>query len=214
VAPLSPEYLRLLAFFVAGWTLMTVAMMLPTSLPLVAFFRTLVRERAQRGSLVLLLVLGYLTVWVAFATLAHANDQAIHLAVERSGWLEGHAWAIAAATFAVAGAYQFSSLKYRCLDKCRSPVAFALSHWRQGRRVDAFALGIRHGLFCLGCCWTLMLLMFAVGIGNIGWMLLLAAVMATEKNVSWGRKVSSPVGAILLAWAGVLAVAGMVGLAG
>jgi predicted metal-binding membrane protein len=213
VAPFSDAYLRLLVFFVAGWTLMTVAMMLPTSLPLVAFFHTLVRDRPNRASLVVVLVLGYLAVWTAFAGLVHVNDQGIHFAVDRIGWLDQNAWLIAASTFAVAGLYQFSSLKYRCLDKCRSPVGFVLAHWREGTRMNAFAVGVRHGLFCLGCCWSLMLLMFAVGVGSIGWMLALAAVMATEKNVSWGRRLSAPVGVVLLACAGVLAVVGTAGFA-
>jgi predicted metal-binding membrane protein len=214
VAPLSGDYLRLLVFFVAGWTLMTAAMMLPTSLPLFAFFRTLVRGRTTHASLVVSLVLGYVLVWTAFAAVVHANDQVIHLAVDRVGWLDRNSWLIAASTFATAGVYQFSSVKYRCLDKCRSPVGFVMAHWRDGRRTNAFALGVRHGLFCLGCCWSLMLLMFAVGVGNIAWMLLLAAVMATEKNVSWGRQLSAPLGVLLLAWAAVLAALGTTGLAG
>ena len=113
------------------------------------------------------------------------------------------------------GIYQFTPLKYRCLDECRSPLGFVMNHWRgRSERREAFMLGVRHGLFCVGCCWSLMLLMFAVGVGNIGWMLVLAAVMATEKNVSWGRRLSAPVGAVLLVSAGVLAVAGATGLAG
>ena len=131
VAPFSDAYLRLLVFFVAGWTLMTVAMMLPTSLPLVAFFRSLVRDRPNSGSLVSALVVGYLAVWTAFAAVVHANDQGIHFAVHHIGWLDENAWLIAASTFVVAGLFQFSSLKYRCLDKCRSPVGFVLAHWRE-----------------------------------------------------------------------------------
>jgi predicted metal-binding membrane protein len=206
------DYLVLLVVFVAGWTLMTVAMMLPTSLPLVAFFRSLVRERADHTSLTALLLLGYLGVWIAFAALAHLNDQFVHHLVDRVGWLEANAWIIAAGTFALAGAYQFSALKHRCLDKCRSPVAFTLSHWR-GRRArrEALALGLRHGLFCLGCCWSLMLLMFGVGVGSIGWMLMLAAVMAVEKNAAWGRRLSAPVGVTLLGWAAVLVAQGTAG---
>ena len=208
----SGAYLRLLVFFVAGWALMTVAMMLPTSLPLVAFFQALVRERSDRKRLVALLVTGYLAVWVAFAFVAHLGEQGIHTAVTREGWFEEHASLIGASTFAIAGLYQFSALKYRCLDKCRSPVAFVLAHWR-GRRqgLEALRLGANHGIFCLGCCWSLMLLMFAVGAGNLGWMLALAAVMATEKNVSWGRRLSAPVGVVLLVCGIALAIAGLAG---
>ena len=208
----SGAHLRLLGFFVAAWTLMTVAMMLPTSLPLVAFFQSLVRERSERARLVALLVTGYLGVWIAFALVAHSGEQAIQAAVDRNGWMGANAWVIGASTFVVAGVYQFTGLKYRCLDKCRSPVGFVLAHWR-GRRegFEALRLGAHHGIFCLGCCWSLMLLMFAVGAGNLGWMLALAAVMATEKNVSWGRRLSAPVGLVLVVSGIALAIAGFAG---
>lgn len=206
---LAVGYPMLLALFVAGWTVMIVAMMLPTSLPLVAFFRTFVRTRPNRVSLVSLLVLGYIGIWAAFAGVIHLGDLGVHEAVERVGWLEANAWAIPAATFFFAGVYQFTALKYRCLEKCRSPVSFVMQSWR-GRREhwDALRLGVHHGIFCLGCCWALMLLMFAVGIGSVGWMLLLAAVMATEKNMTWGRRLSAPLGVVLMGSGIVLAVAG------
>jgi predicted metal-binding membrane protein len=211
VEPFGGGYFTLLALFVAGWTLMTVAMMLPTSLPLVAFFRSLVRKRSDHVMLVALLVLGYVLVWAAFAGLAHMGDVSIHLAFERVGWLHQNAWVIAASTFALAGAYQFSTLKYRCLEKCRSPVAFVMQNWSGQERWDSLRLGVRHGIFCLGCCWALMLLMFAVGVGSFGWMLVLAAVMATEKNMPWGRRLSAPLGIVLIGAGVALAVAGMLG---
>ena len=111
----------------------------------------------------------------------------------------------------LAGVYQFSSLKYRCLDKCRSPVAFVMQNWRGHERWDALRLGVRHGVFCLGCCWALMLLLFAVGVGSIGWMLVLAAVMATEKNATWGRRLSGPLGIVLVVGGVATALAGIVG---
>lgn len=192
-------YALLAVLFVAGWTLMTVAMMLPTSLPLVALFRSVVRKRANRVRLVALVVLGYLAVWTLFGALVHLADRGLHEVVERQGMLESNAWAISAATFLLAGAYQFSALKEHCLEKCRSPLAFIMEHWRGEREeAQAFRLGLRHGLFCLGCCWSLMLLMFAVGVGSIAWMLALGAVMAIEKNAPWGRQVTAPVGVVLL----------------
>ena len=185
--------------FVAGWTLMTVAMMLPTSLPLVALFHSVVRERPRRARLVALLVAGYLGTWTLFGALAHLGDWGLHEAVERSAWLTSNAWIIGAATLAVAGVYQFTSLKYRCLDKCRSPFSFIVEHWRGGKEeTQAFRLGVHHGIFCIGCCWSLMLLMFAVGVGNLGWMLGLGTVMAVEKNMPWGRRLSAPLGVVLL----------------
>jgi len=203
----------LVLFFVIGWILMSVAMMLPTSLPLVAFFHAFVRVRPNRGTLVLLLVTGYLLVWAGFAVLVHLGDLGIHAAAGNAPLLRAWSWAIAAGVFAVAGLYQFSSLKYRCLDKCRSPVTFVMRHWRGGaERRQALRLGVHHGLFCLGCCWSLMLLMFAVGIGSLAWMFALAAVMAAEKNAPWGRRLTTPLGAVLLLAAGTLALAGAFGV--
>ena len=198
VAAFSGGYASLFVLFVAGWTLMTVAMMLPTSLPLLAFFQSLVRTRPDRVVLVALLVTGYLGVWIAFAMAVHAGDQGVHAAVERFGVLEENVWVIPAVTFVVAGAYQFSSLKYACLTVCRSPVAFVMQNWRGSARSDALRLGVHHGLVCVGCCWALMLLMFAVGVGSIAWMLVLSAVIATEKNMSWGRSLSTPLGVLLV----------------
>ncbi len=108
----------------------------------------------------------------------------------------------------LAGAFQFSSLKYRCLEKCRAPLSFLSQHWRgTGQSAQALLLGAHHGLFCIGCCWALMLLMFAVGTGNVGWMMGLGAIMAIEKNVSWGRRLSTPLGVGLLAWGFAIAAA-------
>jgi predicted metal-binding membrane protein len=191
--------------FVGGWTLMIVAMMLPSSLPLVMTFSALIRRRADRTLLITLVLVGYLSTWAVFGAVVHAGDLGLHAAVSNVGWLGAHAWVISAFTLAGAGAYQFSSLKYRCLEKCRSPLSFITEHWRgHGERGHAFALGVHHGLFCVGCCWLLMLLMFAVGVGSLGWMLGLGAVMALEKNMPWGRRVSTPLGVALLAGAAVL----------
>ena len=213
VAAFSDDYAALFVVFVAGWTLMTVAMMLPTSLPLLAFFQSLVRTRRDRLSLVALLVTGYLSVWIAFAMVVHAGDQGIHAAVERSGLLEENVWVIPAATFVVAGLYQFSSLKYSCLTVCRSPVAFVMQSWRGSARRDAFRLGLHHGLVCAGCCWALMLLMFAVGVGSIVWMLALSAVMAAEKNLPGDQRLSAPLGMALIAWAAAILLLNLPALA-
>jgi predicted metal-binding membrane protein len=198
---------RLMLLIVAGWVLMIVAMMLPTSVPLIAMFQRLTRQRAARVHLVLLLVAGYLCIWTLFGVVALLGDGLLHAAIDHSGWLNRHAWIIGVGMLVVAGLYQFSPLKYYCLEKCRSPLHFIATHW-QGRqdRLRAFQLGLRHGLFCIGCCWSLMLLMFAVGMGNLGWMLVLGAVMGVEKNLPWGRSFSAPVGIILLCWGGLEAL--------
>lgn len=191
-----------------AWILMTAAMMLPTTLPLFDAFDRLTARRSDHGRLVALLGLGYMAVWGAFGLLAHALHAALLSLIDSVPTLAWHGWLIGAATIALAGAFQFSSLKHRCLEKCRAPLGFVIEHWR-GRAParDAFALGAHHGLFCVGCCWALMLLMFALGTGSLGWMLLLAAAMGIEKNVRWGRRLSTPLGVALLAWAVVLVAA-------
>jgi predicted metal-binding membrane protein len=196
-----------ITLYVAGWTLMTVAMMLPTTLPLLEIFRRLTARRRERLQLLVLLIAGYLVVWMGFGFAAHSGDWILHEIVERSPWLEAHAWAIGVGTLLLAGGFQFSRLKYRCLDKCRAPLSFVMERWR-GRhdRRNAFWLGVNHGIFCVGCCWALMLLMFGVGVGNLGWMLALGAVMAIEKNLPWGRKLSAPVGLVLLACGALIAL--------
>ena len=194
-----------ITLYLIGWTLMTAAMMLPTILPLLEIFRRLTAPRHDQFQLFALVITGYLAVWLAFGMVAHGADWLLHETVERSSWLETNVWLIGAVTLLVAGGFQFSRLKYRCLDKCRAPLSFVTEHWRglQERR-NAFMLGIHHGLFCVGCCWALMLLMFAVGVGNVAWMLVLGAVMAAEKNLSWGRKLSAPVGVALIGWGGLI----------
>jgi predicted metal-binding membrane protein len=192
-------------FYVAGWTLMTVAMMLPTTLPLLKIFRRLTARRADCRLLLTLVILGYLAVWLGFGIIAHLGDWLLHELVEHVQWLGERAWVIGAGTLLVAGAFQFTRLKYRCLDKCRTPLSFVTEYWR-GRhdQRNALMLGINHGIFCVGCCWALMLLMFGVGVGNVGWMLALGAVMAIEKNTPWGRSISAPLGFGLLCWGGFI----------
>ena len=195
----SGEDAGLLVFFVAGWTLMVFAMMLPTSLPLVTLFHTVISDRPHPTRLIVLLITGYLAVWMGFGFVLHLADLAVHEVAEYSGWLDANYWVIGASTLLVAGVYQFTPLKYHCLDKCRSPFSFIASHWSGGNEsVQSIRLGMDHGLFCVGCCWSLMLLMFGVGAGNLGWMLVLGAVMAIEKNMPWGRRLSAPLGVTLI----------------
>jgi len=185
--------------YVAGWVLMTIAMMLPTTLPLLEIFRRLTVRRADQHILLLLLVLGYLLAWSIFGVIAHAASWGILEAAQSNEWIMSNPWVPGAAVLFLAGGFQFGSLKYRCLEKCRSPFSFITQHWR-GRdvRKQSFLLGTHHAIYCIGCCWALMMLMFAVGTGSVGWMLVIGAVMAVEKNVSWGRKISLPVGVVLL----------------
>lgn len=194
------------ALYVGGWLFMIAAMMLPTTLPLLAVYHRLTQRRADRSLLLGLVIAGYLSAWTGFGLAAHAADLALHRIVLALPWLTFHGWVIGAAVIAIAGLFQFSPLKHRCLEKCRTTLSFVIAHW-QGRheRRQAFRMGWRHGVFCVGCCWALMLLMFVVGTGSVGWMLLLGAVMAVEKNMPWGRRLTAPLGIALIA--GSLALA-------
>jgi predicted metal-binding membrane protein len=197
-----------MALYAAAWILMTAAMMLPTTLPLFSVFDRVTAARPDRARLLALLALGYCAVWGAFGLAAHALHASALALLARVPAFALNGWMLGAIVVAAAGAFQFSSLKYRCLEKCRTPLSFVMEHWHgraPGR--DAFRLGAAHGLFCVGCCWALMLLMFAFGMGSLGWMLLLAAVMAVEKNLPWGRRLSAPLGVALLGWAGWMAAA-------
>jgi predicted metal-binding membrane protein len=178
---------------------MTIAMMLPTSLPLITLFDTLTRTRPHHTRLVILLIGGYLAAWTLFGMIIYASDYCLHQIIGHVHWLEENAWLLGALALMLAGIYQFTPLKHLCLEKCRSPLSFIAEHWHGQRETcEAFTLGVHHGAFCVGCCWSLMLLMFAIGAGSLGWMLALGAVMAIEKNMSWGGQMSRPLGMLLL----------------
>jgi predicted metal-binding membrane protein len=187
------------ALFTAGWVLMIVAMMLPSSVPLVVTFGALVGRRRQPGLLVALLLAGYLLVWGAFGLGAWLADRGVHAAVDAMPWLASHPQVIMATTLAVAGLWQFSPLRDRCLDECRSPLGFVLNRWRgTSERREAVAMGIAHGAFCVGCCWSLMLVMFGVGLSSVSAMLALGGLTAIEKNLPWGRRLTRPLGVALV----------------
>jgi len=185
--------------YVGGWVLMTVAMMLPTTLPLIAIFARMTASKPKRGLLLGLLIVGYLSIWTVFGLFVHSADMGLHAMVNGNAALSSNGWLVGVAVLAIAGLFQFSGLKYRCLDKCRTPFSFVNEHWSgRAERRQSFLLGVHHGLFCVGCCWAIMLLMFIVGTGSVGWMLAIGAVMAIEKNVVWGRRLTTPLGIGLL----------------
>lgn len=204
--------LSLLAYAV-GWLLMVAAMMLPTTLPLLRIFDRLVAGRRDRAALCRFLITGYLFAWSVFGLAAYTLDGALHAGLKGWLWLALHPWAPGAAALVVAGLFQFSRLKHHCLDKCRTPLGFVMSHWHGPHpRREAFLLGLSHGAFCVGCCWALMLLLFFVGVGSLSWMLMVGLVMAVEKNHVWGRRLAAPLGGVLLTAAGFTVLQGTVGV--
>jgi predicted metal-binding membrane protein len=195
-----------IALFTLGWVLMIVAMMLPSSVPLVLVFAGVVGRRPRPARLVALLLLGYLVVWSAFGAAAWLLDRGIHAAVDAWPWLATHSQLILASTLIVAGLWQFSPIRDRCLDECRSPFGFVVNRWRGTSLArESFAMGLAHGAFCVGCCWSLMLVMFGVGLGSVPAMLGLGAMTAVEKNLPWGRRLTRPMGVVLVL-AGVYAL--------
>lgn len=198
-APPVGDGLTPIMVYMAGWILMTAAMMLPTTLPLIEIFRRLTFSRDDHITLVSLLMVGYLSVWGGFGVLAYLVTLGISTLVALNTWAHTNVWVFGGSMLVLAGAFQFSSIKYRCLDKCRTPLNVVLRHWRgQHERSHAFLLGAHHGLFCVGCCWALMMLMVIVGTGSVGWMLVLGSLMAIEKNLPWGKKLSAPLGIVLI----------------
>ena len=197
---LSVHYHGLSAMlYLVGWTLMTVAMMLPSTLPLIEIFRRLTIKRKNHLQLVALVIAGYITIWAGFGIVAHLGDWGLYQLLGRVPWVQSNGWVLGVGLLVLAGSFQFSALKYRCLDKCRAPLSFVMQYWRgKNDELHSFMLGVHHGIFCVGCCWALMLLMFVVGTGSIGWMLALGAIMAIEKNMPCGRKLSAPLGLVLI----------------
>lgn len=198
---------RLAAVVIAGWTLMVLAMMLPTALPMVAVVGSIGHRRRATGRLVSALVAGYVSTWVAVGGVAFLGDSLVHVAEDNWEVVSRSAWMLAPASLAAASAFQLSPLKDQCLRKCRSPRMVVLSRWRGRRPVrEALLLGVEHGRHCVGCCWALMLVMFAVGGGNLGVMLAVGVAMAVEKNAPKGHLLTRPIALAL----GVAAIAAVV----
>lgn len=190
--------LRTVLLALIAWQVMTAAMMLPSSLPLVHLFVRASRGQDRPRAAVAAFLLGYFAVWTWFALMALSGDAALHWLAAQTPWLRDRPWLIVGSVLLLAGVFQFSPLKERCLRECRMPFSFLRQHYRRGVPA-AWDLGLRHGLFCLGCCWALMLTMFAVGVGNLVWMAALTGVMVIEKSLPWGRRLAPVVGALLIA---------------
>ena len=193
----GPPFWVALLLFLLAWQAMVAAMMLPSSLPLIRLFEAASRAQDRLRRVRAAFFAGYAAVWTGFGALAFVGDDAVHHTVDATPWLEARPWLIGGTTLAVAGLFQFSGLKDKCLSKCRHPAPYLLSHYRRGA-ANAFRLGSGHGLFCLGCCWALMLVMFAAGVAMLWWMAALTLVMVYEKTGRHGRALTPVVGVSLL----------------
>ena len=167
----------------AMWSAMMAAMMVPGASPMVVAFTTINRRRRERSAPYVptaVFLLGYLIAWTGFSILATALQWLLQMTGLLTTMMQSASYAWSAALFLIAGLYQFSPLKERCLTYCRSPDGFILSEWRDGE-LGAIIMGLRHGLFCMGCCAGLMLLLFAVAVMDLRWVAALTALVTAEK---------------------------------
>jgi predicted metal-binding membrane protein len=186
----------------AMWAVMMVAMMLPSATPMILLFANVDRKRQQAQTPYLptsLFAASYLVIWASFALMATAANWALHSRGLMTSMMGSALPLWGGGLLIAAGLYQFTPLKFACLNKCRSPLAFLMTEWRDGAQ-GAFVMGLRHGAYCVGCCWALMALLFVLGVMNLAWIALLATFVLIEKLASGGPWLSRASGLLLLGW--------------
>ena len=181
------------------WSAMTLAMMLPSASPMILTYAEIGDTAARKGERIVspfVLAAGYMLVWLGFAAAATLAQFAFTRAALLDTGMASASGLFSGAIFIGAGAYQFSTLKHACLTQCRSPFPFFFTNWATTTR-GVFRLGVKQGLYCLGCCWAMMLLMFAVGVMNVIWMAALGMLMTFEK-IGAGKRLSYALGVALI----------------
>lgn len=190
----------------AMWSVMMIAMMLPSAAPTILLVDNVVRTRRARGTPgvpVGVFVAGYLAAWIVFSAVAALAQWGLHRAALLSPAMATASPQLGGALLLLAGASQWLPLKNTCLSHCRSPIGWLTAEWREGTR-GAFVMGLRHGTYCLGCCWALMPLLFVLGVMNLLWVAAIAALVLVEKVAPGGRVIGRVAGLGLAAWGGVL----------
>jgi predicted metal-binding membrane protein len=194
----QPLVLKLVIFLLA-WQVMTAAMMLPSTLPMLKLFVDSSREQPRKNLALLAFLGAYATIWTGFGLIFFVGDMAIHSLVHHWHWLHERPWLIFGSTLILAGGFQFSFLKKKYLKICRHPLGFVTDRYQRGIKA-AWNLGLQHGLSCVACCWALMLLMFAIGVGHIISMIVLTVLMTLERTWKQGRSLAKIIGFVLLIW--------------
>jgi predicted metal-binding membrane protein len=193
-----------LGWFLGVWVVMMAAMMFPSVAPTVSLYARMSRRRSVTAPM--LFAAGYLVTWTAAGVLAYGLFELGHsLLGDRLAWDNLGRW-VAGGTLIVAAVYELTPLKDVCLAKCRSPLGFLLGSWRGGLS-GALNMGARHGAWCVGCCWALMASLFALGVMSLAWMAFVAALIALEKTLPWGRAVTYGTAFVLLVLGVVLIAA-------
>jgi predicted metal-binding membrane protein len=190
------------------WTVMMIAMMVPSATPMILAFLTVNQSRSaakRRLVPVGIFLLGYLVVWTAYSTVATLAEWGLHQATLLSMTMEATSAALNGGILIVAGVFQLTPFKRACLNGCRSPVSFLMSEWRNGA-AGAFVMGLRHGAYCLGCCWMLMALLFVAGVMNLFWVAMIALLVMAEKVLPKGEVLAYIAGIALVA-AGLVHIA-------
>jgi predicted metal-binding membrane protein len=192
--------LNLVLIFIM-WTVMMVAMMLPSESAIILMFANMNRERHKQQPFISTgaFLLGYLVAWMAFSAFATLAQWGLHTATSFSHMMAINNRILGGALLFAAGAFQFTPLKYACLTRCRSPLSFLMNEWRKGTR-GALIMGFRRGIYCVGCCWLLMSLMFVVGVMNLLWMAVIAVFVLLEKVIPRGFWISRIAGLLLILW--------------
>jgi predicted metal-binding membrane protein len=188
-----------LFFTFAMWAVMMVGMMAGSAAPVLLLFAAARARRAERGGrlAVLMFGLGYITVWIGFSACAALAQWVLHETALLSPTMAASNPYLAGAILIAAGAYQLTPWKGACLTQCRSPLGFLMTNWREGQ-FGALQMGIRHGAYCLGCCWALMCVLFVVGVMNLIWVAALTAFVLLEKIGPAGTIVSRAGGAAMV----------------
>jgi predicted metal-binding membrane protein len=186
------------------WTVMMIAMMVPSAVPMIQAFLA-VNEQRQNSSRPLvpvgIFLLGYLVVWTSFSALATLAQWGLHKAALLSPMMVATSPMVSGGLLLAAGVFQWTRLKRACLSRCRSPLSFLMSGWRDGT-AGAFSMGLRHGAYCVGCCWALMALLFVVGVMNLLWIAVIALFVMAEKIVPRGELLGH-IGGVALVTAGI-----------
>jgi predicted metal-binding membrane protein len=187
------------------WAIMMMAMMLPSAAPAILLAAALMRQRGRNGILGLtgLFVLGYLVIWFGFSLVATALQWGLDRAGLLSAGMTSGSATLAGLLLIAAGLYQWTPLKQACLLQCRSPFEQLTKYWRQNAFGPLLA-GAMHGLFCLGCCWFLMALLFVGGLMNLLWIAAVALLVLIEKLLPGGPRVSRVTGIALIIWGAVV----------
>jgi predicted metal-binding membrane protein len=180
----------------SAWQVMTAAMMLPSSLGFIRMYAATARNAPDFARALTLFLAAYFTVWTAFALLAFTGDMQLHRLVDGWPWLAARSNLIVVLTLTLAATYQLTPLKDACLKACRHPGLYLVRHYRRGA-LNGLRIGFGHAMFCLGCCWALMLVMFAAGVAHLAWMGALALIMLVEKGMRRGDRIVAPVGLAL-----------------